>query len=83
MSLPDARPIEILMVDDDPGDVLLVREALSTAAPSTRLQVLSDGSEVIPYLRREGDHAGARRPGPRFWQTSTATQTCAASPSWC
>jgi two-component system, chemotaxis family, response regulator Rcp1 len=35
---------------------------LSTATPSTGLQVLSDGSELIPYLRREGDHAGARRP---------------------
>jgi len=62
MSLPDARLIEILLVDDDPGDVLMVREALGTAAPSTRLQVLTDGAEVIPYLRREGDHVGARRP---------------------
>jgi CheY-like chemotaxis protein len=62
MSLPDARLIEILLVDDDPGDVLMVREPLGTATPSTRLQVLRDGSEVIPYLRREGDHVGARRP---------------------
>ena len=62
MSLPDAQLIEILLVDDDPGDVLLAREALGTATPSTRLQVLRDGAEVIPYLRREGDHVGARRP---------------------
>jgi CheY-like chemotaxis protein len=56
------RPIEILLVEDDDGDVLMIREALSTTWPSTRVEVLRDGSEVIPYLRREGDHAGAKRP---------------------
>jgi CheY-like chemotaxis protein len=62
MSVRPARPIEVLVVDDDEDDVLMMREALRTARSSTRIQVLGDGSEVIPYLRREGDHAGANRP---------------------
>lgn len=62
MSVRPARPIEVLLVDDDEDDVLLMREALRTAKSSTRLEVLGDGSEVIPYLRGEGDHAGANRP---------------------
>jgi CheY-like chemotaxis protein len=56
-----ARPIEVLLVDDDENDVLMMREALRTAKSSTRLEVLGDGSEVIPYLRGEGDHARANR----------------------
>jgi CheY-like chemotaxis protein len=40
----------------------MMREALRAARSSTRIQVLSDGSAVIPYLRGEGDHAGANRP---------------------
>jgi CheY-like chemotaxis protein len=62
MSVRPARPIEVLLVDDDEDDVLMVREALRTAKSSTRLEVLGDGSEVIPYLRGEGDHAAANRP---------------------
>ena len=62
MSVRPARPIEVLVVDDDEDDVLMMREALRTAKSSTRLEVLGDGSEVIPYLRGEGDHAAANRP---------------------
>jgi CheY-like chemotaxis protein len=62
MSARAARPIEVLLVDDDENDVLMMREALRTAKSSTRIKVLSDGSAVIPYLRGEGDHAGANRP---------------------
>jgi CheY-like chemotaxis protein len=62
MSARAARPIAVLLVDDDENDVLMMREALRAARSSTRIQVLSDGSAVIPYLRREGDHAGANRP---------------------
>jgi CheY-like chemotaxis protein len=62
MSARAARPIEVLLVDDDENDVLMMREALRAARSSTRIQVLSDGSAVIPYLRRQGDHAGASRP---------------------
>ena len=62
MSVRAAEPIEILLVDDDEDDVLMLREALRAAESSAGLQVLSDGSQVIPYLRGEGDHAGASRP---------------------
>jgi CheY-like chemotaxis protein len=62
MPVRPARPIEVLLVDDDEDDVLMMREALRTAKSSTRLEVLGDGFEVIPYLRGEGDHAGANRP---------------------
>ena len=61
MSAQAARPIEILLVDDDENDVLMMREALTTGRSSTRLKVLNDGSEVMPYLRRQGEHAGANR----------------------
>jgi CheY-like chemotaxis protein len=40
----------------------MMREVLQATRSSTRIQVLSDGSAVIPYLRGEGDHAGANRP---------------------
>jgi CheY-like chemotaxis protein len=62
MSLRADRPIEILLVEDDEADVAMIREALSTAKPSIRLEVINDGSEVMPYLRGEGDHVGATRP---------------------
>jgi hypothetical protein len=48
MSARAARPIEVLLVDDDENDVLMMREALRAARSSTRIQVLSDGSAVIP-----------------------------------
>jgi CheY-like chemotaxis protein len=62
MTVRAARPIEVLLVDDDEKDVLMMREAMRTARSSTRLDVVSDGREVIPHLRGEGDHAGATRP---------------------
>jgi CheY-like chemotaxis protein len=62
MTVRADRPIEVLLVDDDENDVLMMREAMRTARSSTRLEVVSDGREVIPYLRGEGHHAGATRP---------------------
>src|SRR3989338_11001119 len=56
------KPIDILMVEDSPTDVLLAREALDHAKMLNRLSVVEDGVEVMAYLRREGKHAGAPRP---------------------
>ena len=56
------RPIEVLLVEDDEDDVRLTREGLDAGKVVNRLTVLSDGSEVIAYLRGEGGHAGAPRP---------------------
>jgi CheY-like chemotaxis protein len=54
--------IEVLLVEDDPGDVLMTREAFEEHKLRNRLTVVSDGAEALSYLRREGEHAGAVRP---------------------
>ncbi|HEY8239878.1 MAG TPA: response regulator [Kiritimatiellia bacterium] len=56
------RPIEILLVEDDPGDVKLTREALRENRLKHNLGVVTDGVEAMRYLRREGDYAGSARP---------------------
>ncbi|HTE88255.1 MAG TPA: response regulator [Terriglobales bacterium] len=57
-----ALPIEILLVEDSPGDVLLTREALRDAKICLNLQVAADGEEAMALLRREGKYAAAPRP---------------------
>jgi two-component system, chemotaxis family, response regulator Rcp1 len=52
----------ILLVEDSPGDVRLMKEAFRAANGSIRLQVASDGVEAMAFLRREGIHAKADRP---------------------
>ena len=56
------RPIEILLVEDNPGDVRLTIEALREAKVSNHLSVASDGVEALAFLRRQGQYAQARRP---------------------
>jgi CheY-like chemotaxis protein len=55
-------PIEVLLVEDDPGDVLMTREAFEEHKLGNRLTVVSDGVEALAYLRREGQYAEAPRP---------------------
>jgi CheY-like chemotaxis protein len=55
-------PIEILLVEDDPGDVLMTQEAFQEHKVSNRLTVVNDGVEALAYLRREGAYADAPRP---------------------
>jgi CheY-like chemotaxis protein len=55
-------PIEVLLVEDDPGDVYMTREALDDHRVPSRLSVVSDGVEALAYLRREGEYADATRP---------------------
>jgi CheY-like chemotaxis protein len=57
-----ARAIEVLLVEDDPGDVLLTREAFEDNKVGNNLNVVSDGEEAMAYLRREGRYADASRP---------------------
>ncbi|WP_327003992.1 response regulator [Dactylosporangium sp. NBC_01737] len=59
---PPGVPIEILLVEDDPGDVLITREAFAEHKVSNRLSVCTDGAEALRFLRRQGVHAGAPRP---------------------
>lgn len=57
------RTVEVLLVEDSPGDVRLTREAFRDAQVSIRLHVASDGEEAMAFLRREGhDNAHAPRP---------------------
>ncbi|MEW5744941.1 MAG: response regulator [Nitrospirota bacterium] len=56
------RPIEILLIEDNPGDVDLVREALSEAKVRNELHVATDGEEAMKFLRREGHYADAPVP---------------------
>ncbi|HEX8551277.1 MAG TPA: response regulator [Abditibacteriaceae bacterium] len=56
------RPIEILLVEDSPTDVLLAQEALEHAKMLNNLHVASDGIEAMEFLRREGSFADAPRP---------------------
>ena len=56
------RPIEILLVEDNPGDVRLTVEALKEGKVHNNLAVAKDGVEALAYLRREGSHANANRP---------------------
>ena len=55
-------PVEILMVEDNPGDVRLTREALKEARIRNRLHAVSDGVEALAFLRRQGKYADAPRP---------------------
>lgn len=54
--------VNVLLVEDDPGDVLLVREALSERNLGERLEVVGDGVEAMRYVRGEGGYAGRARP---------------------
>jgi two-component system response regulator len=56
------KPIEILLVEDNPGDVRLTKEALKEAKVINHLTVLKDGVEALTFLRREGQYANAPRP---------------------
>ncbi|GAB3870786.1 response regulator [Dactylosporangium cerinum] len=55
-------PIEVLLVEDDPGDVLMTQEAFEEHKVRNKLNVVQDGEEALAYLRREGPHGDAPRP---------------------
>lgn len=61
-SLTLARPAELLLVEDNPGDVELTREALEAASLRNNLHVVQDGEEALAFLRRQGPFALAPWP---------------------
>ena len=64
MTAPDTlKPIEILMIEDSPTDVLMAREALDHAKVLNRLHVVEDGVAAMAFLRQQGPYADAPRPG--------------------
>jgi chemotaxis family two-component system response regulator Rcp1 len=59
---PIPVPIQVLLVEDNPGDVRLTREALKDGKVATALSVVADGVEAMAFLRREGRYTDAPRP---------------------
>jgi two-component system, chemotaxis family, response regulator Rcp1 len=62
MRTGESNAIEVLLVEDNPGDVRLTREALRDGKVCNNLAVAKDGEEALAYLRREGPFADAPRP---------------------
>jgi CheY-like chemotaxis protein len=56
------REIEVLLVEDDPGDVLMTREAFQDYKVHNQLHVVNDGEQAMAFLRQEGEYAGRPRP---------------------
>ncbi|MFD1563751.1 response regulator [Haloarchaeobius amylolyticus] len=57
-----AEPAQILLVEDNPGDVRLTREAFKQGRIENDLHVVSDGNEALSFLSQEGEYADAPRP---------------------
>jgi CheY-like chemotaxis protein len=59
----DSRVIDVLMVEDDEGDVFMTREAFEYYKIRNKLHVVTDGEQALQFLRRTGPYGGAPRPG--------------------
>ena len=62
MSIQTTRPVDILLVEDNPGDVRLTQEALKESDVLNTLHVAVDGVEALAFLHREGNYEDAPRP---------------------
>ncbi len=62
MAQASGAPIEILLVEDNPGDVRLTQEAVREAKIRNTLNVVNDGEQAIAYVRRQGEFADRPRP---------------------
>jgi CheY-like chemotaxis protein len=60
---PAGRAVDVLLVEDDPGDVLMTREAFEHYKISNALHVVTDGERALQFLHRTGEYADAPRPG--------------------
>jgi CheY-like chemotaxis protein len=54
MADPSSHPIEVLLVEDDPGDVLMTQEAFKDYKIANRLSVVTNGEDALAYLRKQG-----------------------------
>jgi CheY-like chemotaxis protein len=59
----ECRAVDVLLVEDDPGDVLMTREAFEHHKLRNALHVVTDGEQALQFLHRTGDYADAPRPG--------------------
>jgi CheY-like chemotaxis protein len=62
MAYRQSRPVEVLLVEDNPGDVRLTQEALKDGRVLVNLTVAADGVEALEILHRSGQHANKARP---------------------
>lgn len=63
MKIPHGgRPINILLVEDNPGDVRLTKEAFKEGRLLNEIEVVMDGVEAMDYLKKRGQYASATRP---------------------
>jgi CheY-like chemotaxis protein len=60
--MSQGEPVEILLAEDNPGDVKLTRKALEEGQLVNNLHVVNDGVEAMAFLQNEGDHADTPRP---------------------
>lgn len=58
----DGQPIRILLVEDNPGDIRLTKEALVDSKIRNTLEIVEDGREALRYLRKEGSYKNAATP---------------------
>jgi len=58
----EGRPVRILLVEDNPADVRLTREAMKEAKVRNELSVAQDGEDALAFLHKQGKHADAKRP---------------------
>ncbi|HEY7597109.1 MAG TPA: response regulator [Actinophytocola sp.] len=64
--MPEPTPldvVDVLLVEDDDGDVLMTKEAFEYHKIRNRLHVVNDGEQALQFLRQEGEYADAPRPG--------------------
>jgi len=59
----DLKPVDVLLVEDDEGDVLMTREAFEYYKIGNRLHVVTDGEQALQFVRQAGPFADAPRPG--------------------
>src|SRR6266540_3924414 len=62
MSITNGKPMEILLVEDNPADIRFTEEVLKDTDIKNRLHVALDGIEALAFLRREGEYAGVPKP---------------------
>lgn len=57
-----SKPIEVLLVEDDPGDVMMTQEAFADYKIANKLSVVTNGEDAIAYMRKQGRFAGVPTP---------------------
>jgi CheY-like chemotaxis protein len=60
--ISEGSPIDVLLIEDDPGDIVITREAFEHHKIHNTLHVARDGQEGLDYLYQRGQHEGAQRP---------------------